>query len=139
VVLGDNLIERNIIRATHAFRDQKSGAKILLKEVKDPQRFGVPVLEGKQVVNIEEKPHNPRSPYAVTGIYFYDSTVFDIIKTLKPSGRGELEITDVNNAYIRANQLTWDVLEGWWTDAGTIESLFFANQLVAETGANKIE
>jgi glucose-1-phosphate thymidylyltransferase len=139
VVLGDNLIERNIVQATQAFRDQKTGAKILLKEVKDPQRFGVPVLEGKRVVTIEEKPSNPRSPYAVTGIYFYDAAVFDIIKTLKPSGRGELEITDVNNAYIRAGQLTWDVLEGWWTDAGTIESLFGANQLVAQTGANKLE
>jgi glucose-1-phosphate thymidylyltransferase len=139
VVLGDNLIERNIVQATQAFRDQKTGAKILLKEVKDPQRFGVPVLEGKRVVTIEEKPPNPRSPYAVTGIYFYDAAVFDIIKTLKPSGRGELEITDVNNAYIRAGHLTWDVLEGWWTDAGTIESLFGANQLVAQTGANKLE
>jgi glucose-1-phosphate thymidylyltransferase len=139
VVLGDNLIERNIVQATQAFRDQKTGAKILLKEVKDPQRFGVPVLEGKRVVTIEEKPSNPRSPYAVTGIYFYDAAVFDIIKTLKPSGRGELEITDVNNAYIGAGQLTWDVLEGWWTDAGTIESLFGANQLVAQTGANKLE
>jgi glucose-1-phosphate thymidylyltransferase len=139
VVLGDNLIERNILHAARAFREQKRGAKILLKEVKDPQRFGVPILEGKQVINIEEKPYNPRSPYAVTGIYFYDSAVFEIIKNLKPSGRGELEITDVNNAYIGAGQLTWDVLEGWWTDAGTIESLFAANQLVAETGANKME
>ena len=139
VVLGDNLIERNILKAAEAFRAQKTGAKILLKEVKDPQRFGVPILEGNRVVNIEEKPRNPRSPYAVTGIYFYDATVFDIIKMLKPSGRGELEITDVNNAYIQAGQLTWDVLDGWWTDAGTIESLYFANQRVAETGANKME
>jgi len=139
VVLGDNLIERNILHAAQAFREQKQGAKILLKEVKDPQRFGVPVLEEKRVVNIEEKPHNPRSSYAVTGIYFYDSAVFDIIKTLKPSGRGELEITDVNNAYISRGQLTWDVLEGWWTDAGTIESLFAASQLIAETGANKMK
>ena len=139
VVLGDNLIERNILKAAEAFGKQKTGAKILLKEVKDPQRFGVPVLEGNRVVNIEEKPRNPRSPYAVTGIYFYDASVFDIIKTLKPSGRGELEITDVNNAYIQAGQLTWDVLEGWWPDAGTIESLYFANQRVAETGANKME
>jgi len=139
VVLGDNLIERNILKAAEAFRAQKTGAKILLKEVKDPQRFGVPILEGNRVVNIEEKPRNPRSPYAVTGIYFYDATVFDIIKMLKPSGRGELEITDVNNAYIQAGQLTWDVLDGWWTDAGTIESLYLANQRVAETGANKLE
>jgi glucose-1-phosphate thymidylyltransferase len=139
VVLGDNLIQGNIAKAAEAFRAQRKGAKILLKEVKDPQRFGVPVLQGSRVIGIEEKPAVPRSPYAVTGIYFYDATVFDIIKTLKPSGRGELEITDVNNAYIEAGGLTWDVLEGWWTDAGTIESLFQANRLVAETGANLME
>ncbi|MCH6558017.1 MAG: NTP transferase domain-containing protein [Nitrospirae bacterium] len=138
VVLGDNIIEGNIVRATQAFREQKVGAKILLKEVKDPQRFGVPVLNGDRVVKIEEKPKQPRSPYAVTGLYFYDARVFDIIKTLKPSGRGELEITDVNNAYIEARQLTWEVLEGWWTDAGTTASLLQANQLVAQTGANKL-
>ncbi|HTL61933.1 MAG TPA: sugar phosphate nucleotidyltransferase [Nitrospira sp.] len=139
VMLGDNIIEGNILAATKAFHQQQQGAKILLKEVKDPQRFGVPVLEGKRVVRIEEKPANPRSTYAVTGVYFYDASVFDIIRTLKPSGRGELEITDVNNAYIAAGTLTWDVLEGWWTDAGTIESLYLANQLVSRTGANKLE
>ncbi len=139
VVLGDNIIERNIVQAARAFREQKTGAKILLKEVKDPQRFGVPVLEGKRVVKIEEKPKISQSPYAVTGIYFYDARVFEIIKTLKPSGRGELEITDVNNAYIAAGELTWDILDGWWTDAGTIESLLNANQLVAQTGANKLD
>jgi len=139
VVLGDNIIEGNVLHAAQAFQKQKIGAKILLKEVKDPQRFGVPVLEGERVVKIEEKPANPRSTYAVTGIYFYDSQVFEIIKTLRPSGRGELEITDVNNAYIQAGQLTWDVLDGWWTDAGTIESLLLANQLVAKTGANKMD
>ncbi|HLZ34348.1 MAG TPA: sugar phosphate nucleotidyltransferase [Nitrospira sp.] len=138
VMLGDNIIEGNIVAAARSFRQQQKGAKILLKEVKDPQRFGVPVLEGRHVVKIEEKPANPRSSYAVTGMYFYDATVFDIIKTLKPSGRGELEITDVNNAYIAAGTLTWDVLEGWWTDAGTIESLYLANQLVSRTGANKM-
>jgi glucose-1-phosphate thymidylyltransferase len=138
VVLGDNIIERNIVRAAEAFQSQKIGAKILLKEVEDPQRFGVPVLRGNRVVRIEEKPKEPHSPYAVTGIYFYDARVFNIIKTLKPSGRGELEITDVNNAYIEAGALTWDILEGWWTDAGTIESLHLANQLVAQTGANKM-
>jgi len=138
VVLGDNIIERNIVRAAHAFRDQKSGAKILLKEVKNPQRFGVPVLDGNRVVKIEEKPKQPLSPYAVTGIYFYDARVFDIIKSLKPSDRGELEITDVNNAYIEAGQLTWEVLDGWWTDAGTIDSLLLANELVAQTGANRL-
>ncbi|NOS76813.1 MAG: NTP transferase domain-containing protein [Nitrospira sp.] len=138
VILGDNIIEGNIAIAAEAFRQQKIGAKILLKEVKDPQRFGVPVLEGERVLKIEEKPAHPRSAYAVTGLYFYDAQVFDIIKTLKPSGRGELEITDVNNAYIAAGTLTWDLLEGWWTDAGTIESLHLANQLVSRTGANKL-
>lgn len=139
VVLGDNIIERNIVHVARAFREQKTGAKILLKEIEDPQRFGVPVLEEKRVVKIEEKPKTPGSPYAVTGIYFYDASVFDVIKTLKPSSRGELEITDVNNAYIEAGELTWDILEGWWTDAGTIESLLTANRLVAETGANKMK
>jgi glucose-1-phosphate thymidylyltransferase len=114
------------------------GAKILLKDVKDPQRFGVPVQHERRLLKIEDKPDVPKSPYAVTGIYFYDSRVFDIVRTLTPSGRGELEITDVNNAYIEAGQLTWGVLEGWWTDAGTIESLYQANQLVAKTGANKM-
>jgi glucose-1-phosphate thymidylyltransferase len=139
VILGDNIIEGNIARAADAFREQQKGAKILLKEVKNPQRFGVPILEGNRVVKIEEKPANPRSSFAVTGMYFYDARVFDIIKTLKPSGRGELEITDVNNAYIAGGTLTWDILEGWWTDAGTIESLYLANQLVAQTGANKMQ
>ena len=139
VILGDNIIQGNVAKAAAQFRKQGKGAKILLKEVKDPQRFGVPVLEGQRVVKIEEKPANPRSSYAVTGMYFYDATVFDIIKTLKPSGRGELEITDVNNAYITAGTLTWDVLEGWWTDAGTIESLYLANQLVRQTGANNMD
>lgn len=138
MILGDNIIEGNIARAAAAFRKQQKGAKIFLKDVKDPQRFGVPVLEGNRVVKIEEKPANPRSSYAVTGIYFYDAHVFDIIKTLKPSRRGELEITDVNNAYIADGTLTWDLLEGWWTDAGTIESLHQANLLVAKTGANKL-
>jgi len=138
VVLGDNIIEKNILRTAQAFKSQPSGAKILLKEVPDPERFGVPVLDGGRVVKIEEKPENPRSKYAVTGIYMYDNTVFDIIKTLKPSGRGELEITDVNNAYIERGELTWDILEGWWTDAGTFESLRKAGNLVADGGANRI-
>jgi glucose-1-phosphate thymidylyltransferase len=138
VVLGDNIIEKNIVRTAQAFKSQPSGAKILLKEVPDPERFGVPVLDGGRVVKIEEKPENPRSKYAVTGIYMYDNTVFDIIKTLKPSGRGELEITDVNNAYIERGELTWDILDGWWTDAGTFESLRKAGNLVADGGANRI-
>jgi glucose-1-phosphate thymidylyltransferase len=139
VMLGDNIIEKNIREAVKKFDRQKAGAKIMIKEVPDPQRFGVPVLEGDKIVKIEEKPKNPQSPYAVTGIYLYDKTVFDIIKSLRPSGRGELEITDVNNVYIEREQLTWEILDGWWTDAGTFESLLRASQLVAETGANKVD
>jgi glucose-1-phosphate thymidylyltransferase len=139
VVLGDNVIEKNIRRAVEAFERQNEGAKIMVKEVPDPQRFGVPVIKGDKIIKIEEKPKSPQSPYAVTGIYLYDNRVFDIIKTLKPSGRGELEITDVNNAYIEKGQLTWEILDGWWTDAGTFESLLRASQLVAETGANKMD
>ena len=138
VVLGDNIIENNFIDAARAFRAQQSGARILLRTVPDPQRFGVPVFDGDRIVRIEEKPKQPGSPYAVTGIYFNDNAVFDIIRTLKPSDRGELEITDVNNVYIERGELAWDVLEGWWTDAGTFESLLRANSLVAETGANKL-
>ncbi len=138
VILGDNIIEKNIIAAARAYAKQEGGAKVLLKEVKDPQRFGVAVLDGDRLVRIEEKPKEPKSPYITTGIYFYDREVFDIIKTLKPSARGELEITDVNNAYLERGRLTWDLLDGWWTDAGTFESLRLANALVAETGANKV-
>jgi len=138
VVLGDNLIQGSIAKAADHFRRHPKGAKILLKDVKDPQRFGVPVLEGDHIVKIEEKPIHPRSPYAVTGMYFYDPQVFGFIRSLKPSARGELEITDVNNAYIKAGMLTWDLLQGWWTDAGTIESLYVANQLVGQTGANNL-
>jgi glucose-1-phosphate thymidylyltransferase len=138
VVLGDNIIEKNIRKGMEAFQKQKKGAKVLLKEVPDPQRFGVPELRGDQVVRIEEKPKKPKSNYAVIGIYFYDQTVFDFIKTLKPSKRGEMEITDVNNRYIEKGLMTWDLLEGWWTDAGTFESLLRANRLVAETGANNV-
>jgi glucose-1-phosphate thymidylyltransferase len=139
VILGDNVIEKNIRGAVEAFERQKEGAKIMIKEVPDPQRFGVPVLKANKIVKIEEKPKSPQSFYAVTGIYMYDNRVFDIIKTLRPSGRGELEITDVNNAYIEKEQLSYDVLDGWWTDAGTFESLLKASQLVAETGANKTD
>ncbi|MBI4612873.1 MAG: NTP transferase domain-containing protein [Planctomycetes bacterium] len=139
VVLGDNIIEGSFRAAAERFRRRKEGAQILLKEVEDPQRFGVPVFEGERIVRIDEKPARPASNYAVTGIYFYDNRVFDIIRTLVPSGRGELEITDVNNAYLRAGTLEWDVLEGWWTDAGTFESLLRAQNLVARGGANKVE
>ena len=139
VVLGDNIIQNNILAAVRAYQKQGRGAKILLKRVPEPQRFGVPDLQGDQVLRIEEKPEQPKSDYAVIGIYMYDASVFDIIRTLKPSGRGELEITDVNNAYIERGEMTWEELEGWWTDAGTFESLQRASNLVAETGANKRE
>jgi glucose-1-phosphate thymidylyltransferase len=138
VVLGDNIIEKNIKDAVDAYKTKRKGARILLKEVPDPERFGVPVFAGDRIVGIEEKPKSPKSNYAVIGIYMYDSHVFDIIKTLKPSNRGELEITDVNNAYIEAKTMQWSVLEGWWTDAGTIESLLRASNMVAQTGANKV-
>jgi glucose-1-phosphate thymidylyltransferase len=138
VILGDNLIEKNVISAVRDFENQKDGAKILLKEVPDPERFGVAEIDAGRLVGIEEKPKNPKNNLAVIGIYIYDSRVFDIVKTLKPSGRGELEITDVNNAYIRANRMTWDMLEGWWTDAGTFESLVRATVLVSQTGANNV-
>lgn len=138
VVLGDNLIEGNIRAAADEYRSQGNGAKILLKKVHDPERFGVPELDGDSVLRIEEKPSNPKSDFAVIGIYFYDSTVFEVIKTLVPSGRGELEITDVNNHYIDRGEMTWGELDGWWTDAGTFESLRRASNMVAETGANKL-
>jgi glucose-1-phosphate thymidylyltransferase len=138
VVLGDNIIEKNIISAVEEYKVQGGGAKILLKEVNDPERFGVPVLAGDKVIRIEEKPKNPPSNYAVTGIYMYDTQVFQFIKGLSPSDRGELEITDVNNLYIRQDNLTWSVLEGWWTDAGTFDSLLHASNLVADGGANNL-
>jgi glucose-1-phosphate thymidylyltransferase len=138
-VLGDNIIEGNIAAAVRSYRHQGGGAKIMLKKVPDPRRFGVPELDGRRVLRIEEKPESPKSEYAVIGIYMYDSDVYDVIRTLKPSGRGELEITDVNNDYINRDEMTWEELEGWWTDAGTFESLLRASNLVAETGANKME
>lgn len=139
VILGDNIIEGNIRRAAEDYKKQGAGAKILLKKVHDPNRFGVPELEGTRVLRIEEKPENPKSDYAVIGIYFYDASVFGIIETLEPSGRGELEITDVNNYYIKQGAMTWNELDGWWTDAGTFESLLHATNLVAKTGANNSE
>lgn len=139
VVLGDNIIEGNIRKAVGDFFTQRQGAKILLKEVSDPQRFGVPEIQGDKIINIVEKPKQPKSNYAVIGIYMYDAQVFDIVKTLKPSDRGELEITDVNNAYIEKGQMTYEVLDGWWTDAGTIESLYKATTLIANGGANKLD
>ena len=138
VVLGDNIIEKTIRTAVGNFFTQRRGAKILLKEVDDPERFGVAEIQGNTVLSIEEKPSQPKSNYAVIGIYMFDSQVFDIIRTLKPSGRGELEITDVNNAYIAQGTMTYEILDGWWTDAGTFESLHRAAKLVAEGGANHV-
>lgn len=139
VVLGDNIIQYNIAKAVHDFEQQTKGAKILLKEVHDPERFGVAELEGERVVRIVEKPKVPKSNKAVIGVYMYDARVFEIIKTLKPSDRGELEITDVNNWYIRDGSMTFETLQGWWTDAGTFESLHRASCLVAEGGANLMD
>ncbi len=133
VVLGDNIIESGIREAADAFRAQERGARILLKEVTGAERFGVAEMQGDRIIGIEEKPRHPKSNYAVTGIYMYDETVFDKIRQLVPSRRGELEITDVNNAYIREGTLTYSFLEGWWTDAGTFESLRRATNLVAAT------
>jgi glucose-1-phosphate thymidylyltransferase len=132
VMLGDNIIERDFVEAARSFAQQQRGAKVLLKEVPDPHRFGVPVFDNDRIVAFEEKPKHPSSSYAVVGIYFYDARVFEIIRSLKPSARGELEITDVNNVYLSHQELTWSVLEGWWTDAGTFESLLLANNLVAD-------
>ncbi len=132
VILGDNVFADDISPFVQNFREQKNGAKLLLQQVQDPQRFGVAELEGERIVSIEEKPKNPKSDYAVTGIYMFDSRVFDIVKTLKPSDRGELEITDVNNAYIASGELSFDILQGWWTDAGTHSSLARANELAQD-------
>src|SRR3981189_1532861 len=133
VILGDNIIEGSIRSAVEDFRQQPRGAKILLKEVPDAERLGVAEISGDRVVNIEEKPKKPKSNFAVTGFYMYDETVFDKIETLVPSGRGELEITDVNNAYIREGTMTFSYLDGWWTDAGTFESLLRAGNLVVQS------
>jgi glucose-1-phosphate thymidylyltransferase len=133
VILGDNIIEGSIAQAVRDFQAQERGAKILLKEVHDADRFGVAEIEGERIVGIEEKPSKPKSNYAVTGIYMYDETVFDKTRNLKPSARGELEITDVNNAYINEGSMTFNYLEGWWTDAGTFDSLLRATNLVHET------
>lgn len=132
VILGDNIIKDDISNAVKDFEKQDRGARIFLKEVSDPERFGVAEIEGGRVINIEEKPKNPKTNYAVVGLYMYNSDVFEIIDNLKPSDRGELEITDVNNEYIRRGTMTYSILEGWWTDAGTFESLFRASHLVRE-------
>ena len=132
VILGDNVFEDNLKDYADRFISQKTGARVLLKQVPNPQRFGVALLSDDKIIGIEEKPKKPKSDYAIIGIYFYDASVFDVIRELKPSGRGELEITDVNNAYIAKNQLAYDILEGWWTDAGTFESLDRASELVVK-------
>lgn len=138
VILGDNIFEDNIYKFVFNFNNQQKGAKILLKKVDDPERYGVAEINGKKIISIEEKPKNPKSNYCVTGIYMYDSRVFNIIKTLKPSSRGELEITDVNNWYIRDNSLTYDILNRWWTDAGTFDSLAYANKLAKNINLDEI-
>src|SRR5713226_5951687 len=132
VILGDNILEKSIRGAREKFERQQDGGLILLKEVRDPERFGVPVFEGKRIVRIVEKPKVPGSPYAVIGVYFYDGTVFERVRTLKPSGRGEFEITDVNNSYLYEGKLSHEVIEGGWTDAGTFESLWRAAKMVRE-------
>jgi glucose-1-phosphate thymidylyltransferase len=132
VILGDNILEKDITPFVENYRNQKGGAKILLKEVPDPQRFGVVEIKDGKIAAIVEKPKKPKSNLAVIGVYMYDAHVFDIIKTLLPSDRGELEITDVNNAYLREGKLTYDIIDGWWTDAGTFGSLYRASRLIAE-------
>ena len=139
VVLGDNIIEGNIKKAVEDFKKQGGGAKILLKEVHDPERFGVATIKDGKVVKIVEKPKEPETNLAVIGIYMFDPSVFDICRTLKPSNRGELEITDVNNEYVRRGNLTYEVLKGWWTDAGTFESLYRSATLIRENGANRMD
>ena|SRR5882757_5720222 len=140
VILGDNILDSDIGFARNSFERQRAGARILLKEVPDPERFGVPVFDNDdRIIRIEEKPARPRSPYAVIGVYFYDRTVFDRIRSLKPSARGEYEITDVNNSYLNDGTLAHDVIDGWWTDAGTFESLWHASDLVREKRVAKIK
>lgn len=129
VILGDNIYEDNLAAAVNSFR---SGSHIFLKEIEDAVRFGVAEVSGERIIGIEEKPHNPKSNLAVTGFYLYDSRVFDIIKTLKPSGRGELEITDVNNYYIQEKKMSFTILPGHWTDSGTFESLYRANSIARD-------
>jgi len=137
VILGDNIVQHSIASYVERFKAQKSGCRLLLKEVDDPERFGVAEFAGERIAAIEEKPKVPKSRFAVTGIYMYDNNVFDYARDLKPSLRGELEITDVNNAYIAAGTCYFDVLDGWWTDAGQFESLYRATQLVAEERMKK--
>lgn len=138
VILGDNIFADSIAPFVEHFKNQEKGAKILIQKVNDPERYGVAEIKGDNIVSIEEKPKKPKSNYCVTGIYMYDSRVFDVVRTLKPSGRGELEITDVNNWYIKDGSLTYDVLKNWWTDAGTFESLAYANNLAKDINLDHI-
>ena len=133
VILGDNIFEDNLTQHVQDFIDNGRNCQLLLKEVPDPERYGVAIFEEDQVVQIEEKPANPRSNYAITGIYMYDKEVFNIVNSLTPSKRGENEITDINNAYIERSQMYYKIMEGWWTDAGTLPSYYKANQLVSST------
>jgi len=138
VILGDNFLEKGIVSAVKKFRQQPDGAKIMLKEVDNPEVFGVAEIDGAKIVRIIEKPKKPPTNLAVIGVYMYDNTVYDIIRTLKPSDRDELEITDVNNAYVESGNMTYEIVDGWWADAGeSFESLFMANRLVAERELGK--
>ncbi|MGB2601799.1 MAG: sugar phosphate nucleotidyltransferase [Candidatus Omnitrophota bacterium] len=137
VILGDNILEKGISKEVEAFSSQPEGARILLKDVPNPERFGVVEFKGDEVIRIHEKPKKPQSNYAVTGVYMYDSQVFDFIDSLEPSARGELEITDVNNMYLDKGQLEYSKIDGWWTDAGTFDSLLRASKLVAEKENSK--
>lgn len=137
VILGDNIFSADLTPAIRQYQQQPSGAQVFLKPVPDPNRYGIATLQENQVIGIEEKPQNPASDLCVTGIYLYDSQVFEIIRALKPSGRNELEITDVNNAYIGKRQLSYTILEGWWTDAGTFDSLQLANEYARDVRLGK--
>ena len=134
VVLGDNIATRSIRPYVDRFREQEKGARALLKEVSDPMRYGIAALDEQKIVEIEEKPSSPKSSYAVIGYYMYDEKVFDFVNRQKPSERGEYEITDVNNEYIKRGEMEYDILDGDWTDAGTFESLQVANQMLLEYG-----
>jgi len=137
VILGDNITTGSIKKYVDNFVKQGDGAKVLVKRVEEPSRYGVASIDEQQVISIEEKPDNPKSDFAVIGYYMYNTDVFDIIRSLKPSARGEYEITSVNNEYIKRGKLTYDFLEGEWTDAGTFESLLHANQIIFQTTQHK--
>ena len=140
VVLGDNILERSIRKAVQSFDAQPAGAKVLLKEVENPQAYGIAEIQGDRILRIVEKPKAPKSRLAVVGVYMYPPDAFEIIPTLKPSARGELEITDVNNHYVKSGAMTYERVEGWWADAGeSIDSWMEAGRLVAASGANRTD